>query len=97
QIGCASSVCSHFIITIKRRHTRSKRDWSSDVCSSDLGTFDVSILDIGDGVIEVLATAGNTHLGGDDFDECIIKYLVSEFKKSEGDRKSVVLGKIVCV
>ena len=48
------------------------------------GTFDVSILDIGDGVIEVLATAGNTHLGGDDFDECIIKYLVSEFKKSEG-------------
>ena len=48
------------------------------------GTFDVSILDIGDGVIEVLATAGNTHLGGDDFDACIIKYLVSEFKKSEG-------------
>ena len=48
------------------------------------GTFDVSILDIGDGVIEVLATAGNTHLGGDDFDECIIKYLVSEFKKAEG-------------
>ena len=48
------------------------------------GTFDVSILDIGDGVIEVLATAGNTHLGGDDFDECIINYLVSEFKKSEG-------------
>ena len=48
------------------------------------GTFDVSILDIGDGVIEVLATAGNTHLGGDDFDECIIKYLVSEFKKSDG-------------
>ena len=48
------------------------------------GTFDVSILDIGDGVIEVLATAGNTHLGGDDFDQCIINYLVSEFKKSEG-------------
>ena len=48
------------------------------------GTFDVSILDIGDGVIEVLATNGNTHLGGDDFDECIIKYLVDEFKKSEG-------------
>ena len=46
------------------------------------GTFDVSILDIGDGVIEVLATNGNTHLGGDDFDECIMKYLVSEFKKS---------------
>ena len=48
------------------------------------GTFDVSILDIGDGVIEVLATNGNTHLGGDDFDECIMKYLVSEFKKTEG-------------
>ena len=48
------------------------------------GTFDVSILDIDDGVIEVLATAGNNRLGGDDFDECIIKYLVSEFKKSEG-------------
>ncbi len=48
------------------------------------GTFDVSILDIGDGVIEVLATAGNTHLGGDDFDEAIIKYLVAEFKKAEG-------------
>ena len=48
------------------------------------GTFDVSILDIGDGVIEVLATAGNTHLGGDDFDECIMKWLVSEFKKAEG-------------
>ena len=48
------------------------------------GTFDVSILDIGDGVIEVLATNGNTHLGGDDFDEAIMKYLVDEFKKSEG-------------
>ena len=48
------------------------------------GTFDVSILDIGDGVIEVLATNGNTHLGGDDFDECIMNYLVSEFKKTEG-------------
>ena len=48
------------------------------------GTFDVSILDIGDGVIEVLATNGNTHLGGDDFDECVMNYLVSEFKKTEG-------------
>ncbi len=48
------------------------------------GTFDVSILDIGDGVFEVLSTNGNTHLGGDDFDEAIIKYLVSEFKKSDG-------------
>ena len=45
------------------------------------GTFDVSILEIDDGVIEVLATAGNNHLGGDDFDQCIVDYLVSEFKK----------------
>ena len=48
------------------------------------GTFDVSILDIGDGVFEVLATSGNNKLGGDDFDEKIIDYLVSEFKKSNG-------------
>ncbi len=48
------------------------------------GTFDVSILDIGDGVIEVLATAGDTRLGGDDFDERIMNYLVEEFKKAEG-------------
>ena len=48
------------------------------------GTFDVSILDIGDGIIEVLATAGDTHLGGDDFDQRIMDYLVAEFKKTEG-------------
>ena len=48
------------------------------------GTFDVSIIDIGEGVIEVLATNGNTHLGGDDFDDRVIKYLVQEFKKLEG-------------
>ncbi|MDD6106884.1 MAG: molecular chaperone DnaK [Oscillospiraceae bacterium] len=48
------------------------------------GTFDVSVLEIGDGVIEVLATAGNNRLGGDDFDQCITKYLVDEFKKTEG-------------
>ena len=48
------------------------------------GTFDVSILDIGDGVFEVLATSGNNKLGGDDFDEKIIQYLVAEFKKSNG-------------
>ncbi len=48
------------------------------------GTFDVSILEIGDGVIEVLATAGNNRLGGDDFDACITKYLVDEFRKAEG-------------
>ena len=48
------------------------------------GTFDVSVLEIGDGGIEVLATAGNNRLGGDDFDACITKYLVDEFKKAEG-------------
>jgi len=48
------------------------------------GTFDVSIIDMGDGVTEVLATAGNNHLGGDDFDERIINWIVDEFKKTEG-------------
>lgn len=48
------------------------------------GTFDVSILEIGDGVFEVLATNGNTRLGGDDFDEKVMNYIVSEFKKSNG-------------
>ena len=48
------------------------------------GTFDVSIIEIGDGVIEVLATNGDNHLGGDDFDDRIIQYLVEEFKKVEG-------------
>ncbi|QNM08725.1 molecular chaperone DnaK [Wansuia hejianensis] len=48
------------------------------------GTFDVSIIEIGDGVIEVLATAGNNRLGGDDFDQKIVDYMVSEFKKMEG-------------
>ena len=48
------------------------------------GTFDVSVLEIGDGVIEVLATAGNNRLGGDDFDEAIVKHLIAEFKKDNG-------------
>ena len=48
------------------------------------GTFDVSILELGDGVFEVKATSGNNRLGGDDFDDRIIKYLVEEFKKTEG-------------
>ncbi len=48
------------------------------------GTFDVSILEIGDGVVEVKATAGDTRLGGDDFDQRIMDYLVAEFKKAEG-------------
>jgi molecular chaperone DnaK len=48
------------------------------------GTFDVSILELGDGVFEVKATSGNNHLGGDDFDAKIVEWMVSEFKKSEG-------------
>ena len=63
-----------------------KEDQDQKIMIYDLGggTFDVSILDIGDGVFEVLATSGNNHLGGDDFDQRIIDYLVSEFKKSNG-------------
>ncbi|WAI00970.1 molecular chaperone DnaK [Methanogenium organophilum] len=48
------------------------------------GTFDVSVMTLGDGVFEVQATAGDNHLGGDDFDQCVINYLVDEFKKQEG-------------
>ena len=48
------------------------------------GTFDISILEIGDGVFEVIATAGDTHLGGDDFDQVIIDYLVQQFKNDQG-------------
>ena len=48
------------------------------------GTFDVSIIDIGDGVVEVMATNGDTHLGGDDYDNVIMNWLVDEFKKAEG-------------
>ncbi|MBW4648643.1 MAG: molecular chaperone DnaK [Kastovskya adunca ATA6-11-RM4] len=48
------------------------------------GTFDVSILEVGDGVFEVLSTSGDTHLGGDDFDKKIVDYLASEFQKAEG-------------
>ena len=63
-----------------------KEDADSKIMVYDLGggTFDVSILDIGDGVFEVLATSGNNRLGGDDFDQKIIDYLVAEFKKSNG-------------
>lgn len=63
-----------------------KEDQDQKIMIYDLGggTFDVSILDIGDGVFEVLSTNGNTRLGGDDFDERIMNYLVDEFKKSNG-------------
>jgi molecular chaperone DnaK len=63
-----------------------EKDIDQKIMIYDLGggTFDVSILDIGDGVFEVLATSGNNRLGGDDFDDRIIKYLIDEFKKQEG-------------
>ncbi len=63
-----------------------KEDKDQKIMVYDLGggTFDVSILDIGDGVFEVLATSGNNRLGGDDFDERIMKYLIEEFKKEQG-------------
>ena len=62
------------------------KDTDQKIMVYDLGggTFDVSILDIGDGIIEVLATAGDTRLGGDDFDQRIMDHLVAEFKKAEG-------------
>ncbi|MDD3346363.1 molecular chaperone DnaK [Oscillibacter sp.] len=62
------------------------KEQSQKIMVYDLGggTFDVSVLEIDDGVIEVLATAGNNRLGGDDFDECVMKYLVSEFKRTDG-------------
>jgi len=62
------------------------KDTDQKIMVYDLGggTFDVSILDIGDGIIEVLATAGDTRLGGDDFDQRIVDFLVAEFKKTEG-------------
>ncbi len=60
------------------------KEQSQKIMVYDLGggTFDVSILNIDDGVIEVLATAGNNRLGGDDFDQCVVKYLIDEFRKS---------------
>ncbi|WP_042275623.1 molecular chaperone DnaK [[Clostridium] dakarense] len=63
-----------------------KLDQEKKILVFDLGggTFDVSILEIGDGTFEVLATAGNNRLGGDDFDQIIIDYLADEFKKAEG-------------
>ena len=63
-----------------------KQEKNEKILVYDLGggTFDVSILELGDGVFEVLSTSGNNHLGGDDFDERIMDYLVSEFKKENG-------------
>ena len=77
-----------------------KKDRDMKVAVFDLGggTFDISILELGDGVFEVKSTNGDTHLGGDDFDDVIINWLAEDFKKDEGldlrkdpiDRKSVV-------
>lgn len=63
-----------------------EKDHNQKILVYDLGggTFDVSLLEIGDGVIEVLATSGNNRLGGDDFDDKIVKWMVDEFKKSDG-------------
>jgi molecular chaperone DnaK len=63
-----------------------ERKKNEKICVFDLGggTFDVSILDVGDGVFEVLSINGDTHLGGDDFDQVIINYLADEFKRTEG-------------
>ena len=63
-----------------------KQDSNEKILVYDLGggTFDVSILELGDGVFEVLSTSGNNHLGGDDFDNRLVDYIVSEIKKSEG-------------
>ncbi|MGM0459429.1 MAG: molecular chaperone DnaK [Bacteroidota bacterium] len=63
-----------------------KKDDDQTIVVYDLGggTFDVSILDLGDGVFEVKSTSGDTHLGGDDFDQRVIKFLAEEFKKDEG-------------
>ena len=63
-----------------------EKDSDQKIMVYDLGggTFDVSILEIGDGVFEVLATAGNNRLGGDDFDKCVMDYMVAEFKKETG-------------
>ena len=63
-----------------------KQDKNQTILVYDLGggTFDVSILELGDGVFEVKSTSGNNHLGGDDFDERVMDYIVSEFKKEQG-------------
>ena len=63
---------------------KSDKDMKIAVFDLGGGTFDISILEFGDGVFEVLSTNGNTHLGGDDFDQVIINWLVDEFKKDEG-------------
>ena len=66
-------------------YTKLLRDKDMKIAVFDLGggTFDISILELGDGVFEVKSTNGDTHLGGDDFDDAIINWLADEFKKDE--------------
>jgi actin-like ATPase involved in cell morphogenesis len=78
-----------------------KKGGESQIIVYDLGggTFDVSLLSIDDGVFEVLATAGDTHLGGEDFDNCIIDYLVKQYKKKTGTDVTsnlCAIGKLKC-
>src|SRR5262249_55133522 len=61
-----------------------KKDETIAVYDLGGGTFDISILEVGEGVVEVKATAGDTHLGGDDIDQRVIEWIVSEFKKDQG-------------
>src|SRR5439155_1845846 len=61
-----------------------KKDETIVVYDFGGGTFDISVLEVGDGVVEVKATNGDTHLGGDDLDDRVIEWLVSEFKNAEG-------------
>src|SRR2546428_5245223 len=65
-----------------------KKDETIAVYDFGGGTFDISVLEVGEGVVEVKATNGDTHLGGDDLDDRIIEWLVSEVKKTEGIRPS---------
>ena len=61
-----------------------KKDETIAVFDLGGGTFDISVLEVGEGVVEVKSTNGDTHLGGDDFDQLIVEWMTSEFKKSEG-------------
>ena len=67
----------------KRQDKKSGGDSKIAVYDLGGGTFDISILELGDGVFEVLSTNGDTHLGGDDFDQVLIDFLADDFKKAE--------------
>src|SRR6476469_5730151 len=72
------------VITVPAYFHDKKKDETIAVYDFGGGTFDISVLEVGEGVVEVKATNGDTHLGGDDLDDRIIEWLVAEFKKSEG-------------